>query len=147
VAFTIKMEKKFAGRDYAVAKLEGLWWGGQRGKLMIDSPSSTWRWKLMIRVPGFVTAADLQRARRVLIGRGRKPGAVRLESLREGRVVQLLHVGPYNREHESIARMQAFVRDRGLQPYGRHHEIYLSDPRRVAPAKLRTILRHPVRSR
>jgi hypothetical protein len=147
VAFTIKMEKKFAGRDYAVAKLEGLWWGGQRGKLMIDSPSSTWRWKLMIRVPGFVTAADLQRARRVLIGRGRKPGAVRLESLREGRVVQLLHVGPYNREHESIARMQAFVQDRGLQPYGRHHEIYLSDPRRVAPAKLRTILRHPVRSR
>jgi hypothetical protein len=101
----------------------------------------------MIRVPGFVTAADLQRARRVLIGRRRKPGAVRLESLREGRVVQLLHVGPYNREHESIARMQEFVRDRGLQPYGRHHEIYLSDPRRVAPAKLRTILRHPVRSR
>jgi hypothetical protein len=147
MAFTIKMEKKFAGRDYAVAKLEGLWWGGQRGKLMIDSPPSTWRWKLMIRVPGFITAADLQRARRVLTGRGRKPGAVRLENLREGRVVQLLHVGPYNREHESIARMQAFARERGLQPHGRHHEIYLSDPRRVAPAKLRTILRHPVRSR
>jgi hypothetical protein len=147
MAFTIKMEKKFAGRDYAVAKLEGLWWGGQRGKLIIDSPPSTWRWKLMIRVPGFITAADLQRARRVLTGRGRKPGAVRLENLREGRVVQLLHVGPYNREHESIARMQAFARERGLQPHGRHHEIYLSDPRRVAPAKLRTILRHPVRSR
>jgi hypothetical protein len=72
---------------------------------------------------------------------------VRLENLREGRVVQLLHVGPYNREHVSIARMQAFARERGLQPHGRHHEIYLSDPRRVAPAKLRTILRHPVRSR
>ena len=147
MAFTIKMERKFAGRDYAVAKLEGLWWGGQRGKLIIDSPPSTWRWKLMIRVPGFITTADLQRARRVLTGRGRTPGAVRLENLREGRVVQLLHVGPYNREQESIARMQAFARERGLQPHGRHHEIYLSDPRRVAPAKLRTILRHPVRSR
>lgn len=147
VAFTIKMAKKFAGRDYAVAKLEGLWWGGERGKLIIDSRPSTWRWKIMIRVPGFVTAADLRRARLALRERGRTPGSVRLERVREGRVVQLLHVGPYDREHGSIGRMQEFVRSRGLRLHGRHHEIYLSDPRRVAPAKLRTILRHPVRPR
>ncbi len=145
VAFTIKMAKKFAGRDYAVAKLEGVWWGGVRGKLLIDSPIGTWRWKIMIRVPGFVTAVDLRRARAALIARGRRPGAVRLEQLREGRVVQLLHVGPYDREQESIGRMREFARARGLRLHGRHHEIYLSDPRRVAPAKLRTILRHPVR--
>ncbi|HJQ64907.1 MAG TPA: GyrI-like domain-containing protein [Gemmatimonadales bacterium] len=145
VAFTIKMAKKFAGRDYAVAKLEGLWWGGVRGKLLIDSPIRTWQWKIMIRVPGFVTATDLRRARAALIARGRRPGAVRLEQLREGRVVQLLHVGRYDREHESIGRMREFARARGLRLHGRHHEIYLSDPRRVAPTKLRTILRHPVR--
>lgn len=146
-AFTIKMARKVAGRDYAVAKLEGLWWGGERGKLIIDSRPSTWRWKLMIRVPTFITATDLQRARRVLAERGRKPGAIRLENVREGRVVQLLHVGPYDREHASIGRMQEFAAARGLRFHGRHHEIYLSDPRRVAPTKLRTILRQPVHPR
>lgn len=147
VAFTIKMAKKFAGRDYTVAKLEGLWWGGRRGKLLIDSPKRTWRWKIMIRVPGFITDTDLRRARQALIARGKRPGTVRLERLREGRVVQMLHVGPYDQEHASIGRMREFVAGRGLREHGRHHEIYLSDPRRVAPGKLRTILRHPVHPR
>ena len=91
--------------------------------------------------------ADLGRARRVLLERGRAPGAVRLERLREGRVGQMLQVGPYDREPKSIGRMREFARARGLQLHGRHHEIYLSDPRRVAPAKLRTILGQPVRPR
>lgn len=146
VAFTIKMAKKRARRDYAVAKLEGLWWGGQRGKLLIDSAPSTWCWKLLIRVPTFVTSRDLSQA---LAERGRvgQTGKVRLEVLREGRVVQILHVGPYDREHESIRRMEEFARSRELRFHGRHHEVYLSDPRRVPAARLRTILRHPVRSR
>lgn len=147
VAFTIKMARKFAGRDFAVAKLEALWWGGEAGKLIIDSRPTTWRWKLMIRVPGFITQLDVHRARRVLVVRGKEQGAVRLESLREGRVVQLLHVGPYDREHQSIARMREFARTRGLRLHGRHHEIYLSDPRRVPAARLRTLLRHPIRPR
>ena len=145
VAFTIKMAKKAAQKDYVVAKLEGVWWGGRRGQLLIDSPRSTWRWKVLIRVPPFVTASDVARAKRELVRRGRSGGTVRLESLREGRVVQLLHVGPYDREHESLGRMEEFARDKGVRLAGRHHEIYLSDPRRVAPAKLRTILRRPVR--
>lgn len=145
VAFTIKMAKKAANRDYAVAKLEGLWWGGRRGKLLIDSPRSTWRWKILIRVPPFVTASDLTRARRELVRRGKSGGTVRLESLREGRVVQMLHVGPYDREHASLGRMEEFARAHRVRFTGRHHEIYLSDPRRVAPGKLRTILRRPVR--
>ncbi|HMA40688.1 MAG TPA: GyrI-like domain-containing protein [Gemmatimonadales bacterium] len=70
---------------------------------------------------------------------------VRLETQREGRCVQMLHRGPYRAEHATITAMVAFARGRGLRPRGRHHEIYLSDPRRVAPAKLRTILRQPVR--
>jgi hypothetical protein len=145
VAYTIKMAKKAANKDYVVAKLEGLWWGGRRGKLLIDSPRRTWRWKVLIRVPTFVTAFDLARAKRELVRRGKSGGTVRLESLREGRVVQLLHVGPYDREHESLGRMEEFARAKGVRLAGRHHEIYLSDPRRVAPARLRTILRRPVR--
>ena len=145
MAFTIKMAKKAAKKDYAVAKLEGLWWGGRRGALLIDAPRRTSRWKVLIRVPTFVTAADLARARRELLRRGKPGGTVRLEALREGRVVQLLHVGPYDQEHESLGRMEEFAHARRLRLAGRHHEIYLSDPRRVAPAKLRTILRRPVR--
>ena len=145
VAFTIKMAKKAAKQDYVVAKLEGVWWGGKRGKLLIDAPRRTWRWKVMIRVPTFVTAADVARAKRELVRRGKSGGTVRLEALREGRVVQLLHVGPYDREYESLGRMEEYARAYGLRLAGRHHEIYLSDPRRVAPARLRTILRRPVR--
>ena len=145
VAYTIKMALQTARKDFVVAKLEGLWWGGRRGKLLIDSPRSTWRWKVLIRVPTFVGAADLVRARRELVRRGKSGGTVRLEALREGRVIQLLHVGPYDREHESLGRMAEFARAHRLRLSGRHHEIYLSDPRRVAPARLRTILRRPVR--
>ena len=149
VAFTIKMTKKRARRDYAVAKLEGLWWGGQRGKLLIDSAPSTWRWKLLIRVPSFVGSRDLALARTALAerGKGGQTRKVKLERLHEGRAVQVLHVGPYDREHASIQRMEEFAQSRKLRFHGRHHEIYLSDPRRVPAARLRTILRHPVRSR
>lgn len=146
IAYTIKMAKKAGGRDFTVAKLEGLWWGGRHGRLLIDSPVKSWRWKVMIRVPRFVATKDLAAARRTLAARGRPLGApVRLETLREGRCVQVLHRGPYRSEHPTIAAMVAFARGRGLRPRGRHHEIYLSDPRRVAPARLRTILRQPVR--
>ena len=145
-AFTIKMASKSRGRDFRVAKLEGLWWGGRRGRLLIESPPRTWRWKVMIRVPPFVTPRDLLAAGRTLAARGRAaPVPVRLETLREGKCVQMLHRGPYRQEHASIAAMAAFARAHGVRPRGRHHEIYLSDPRRVAPAKLRTILRQPVR--
>jgi hypothetical protein len=146
VAFTIKMTRKASGRDFMVSKLEGLWWGVRLGRLLIDSPVRTWRWKVMIRVPPFVTARDLLAARRALVARGRAvPVTVRLETLREGKCVQMLHRGPYRKEHATIDAMLAFARAHGLRPRGRHHEIYISDPGRVAPAKLRTILRQPVR--
>lgn len=146
VAYTIKMAKKASRRDFKVAKLEGLWWGVRHGRLLIDSPVRTWRWKVMIRVPTFVTARDLLAARRALVARGRaSPVTVRLETLREGKCVQMLHRGPYRAEHATIDAMMAYARAKGFRPRGRHHEIYLSDPGRVAPAKLRTILRQPVR--
>jgi hypothetical protein len=148
VAFTVKMTRKFAGKsDYKVAWLEGLWWGpDRRAPFAVRSPND-WRWKLLIRTPTFVTARDLARAQRELLAKGkvREVGKVKLETLREGRCVQMLHVGPYDKEPATLEAMQDFAEERGHAFRGVHHEIYLSDPRRTPPAKLRTILRHSVR--
>jgi hypothetical protein len=145
VAFTIKMPRKFAGKqDYAVSKLEGFWdFDGDQ----TETPREAWRWTLVIRTPAFVTTAELRKAVATLIAR-KKPAEVkhvRLETIKEGTCVQLLHVGPYEREPVSIDRMRVFAESKGLAFTGRHHEIYLSDPRRVPAARLRTILRQPVR--
>lgn len=149
VAFTIKMAKKAAGRDYKVAGPEGLWWGAPKGKLLIDSAPSMWRWKLIMRLPTFVTARDRAAAVRLLLAKGKVSivRKVKVETLREGRCVQALHVGPYREEHPTIRRMMEFAQKHRLVVRGKHHEIYLSDPRRVAEAKLRTILRLPVGAR
>lgn len=146
VAFTVKMARKVAGADFTVSKLEGLWWANRGRGHFLDQPRSTWQWRLLIRVPDFVTPAEGDNAIDQLIAKG-KPKEVRnvaLEHLHEGRCVQLLHVGSYATESDSIARMRDFVTERNLRFSGTHHEIYLSDPRRVAAARLRTILRVPV---
>ena len=147
VAYTVKMAKKRAGRDFKVAGLEGLWWGVGRSKWMIEQERGNWRWKLLIRVPDFVTAADVAAAAKQLLakGKGAVVKAVKLEKIAEGRCVQVLHVGPYMDEGPTMDAMAAVAKAEGLKFTGRHHEIYLSNPRRVKPAKLRTILRHPVR--
>ena len=138
VSFTIKMASKAAGSDYAVSKLEGIWW--KEGK------SVEWTWQLLIRVPEFITKKHLAEAVTKLLERGKDDavGRVTLETLDEGKCVQVLHVGPYTAEKATIARMRAFATQHGLTFRGRHHEIYLSDPRRVEAEKLRTILRQPV---
>ncbi len=142
VAFTVKMTRKFAGQaDYAVCKLEALWsdcFGGDRSK---------WRWTMLIRTPEFVADEEVRQAIAVLQKRGKGKAAdrVALESLGEGQCVQALHVGPYEDEGTTVSSMQAFAEGKGLRFDGRHHEIYLSDPRRVPPTRLRTILREPVR--
>ena len=147
VAFTVKMARKFAGRDFTVSKLEGLWWGsGKRGHF-VDEPRSTWHWRLLIRVPDWIQSKELRQAADSLVKKG-KPGTVmnvELAVINEGQCVQVLHVGPYDQEHVTIEEMRTFARLQGLVFDGRHHEIYLSDPRRVAPERLRTILRQPVR--
>lgn len=149
VAFTIKMARKFSGKgDYAVCKLEGLWWGqAKSGTSFLDEPRSTWRWRLLIRTPDFIGARERKAALEQLRERGKDPATAEVElmTLSEGLSVQMLHVGPYAEEPERLDRMQAFAASQGLRLHGLHHEIYLSDPRRVAPAKLKTILRTPVR--
>jgi hypothetical protein len=129
VAFTIKMARKFARKgDYTVCKLEGLW-------------QDKTHWQLMISTPDFIDAKNLAEARKKLAEKGRGPlvDQVKLIGLDEGRCVQMLHMGPYDRVDDTVAIMEAKA-----GKTGRHHEIYLSDPRRVAPAKLRTIVRRPI---
>jgi hypothetical protein len=131
----IKIAKKFAGQDYAVSKLEGLW------------PADTKRiWTLIIRIPDFVGAKDLKEAVQKLRAKGKDPevAEVGIEKLNESRCAQVRHVGSYDRVGEAIEILRKFAGEQGLAFRGEHHEIYLSDPRRVAPGKLRTIVRHPV---
>jgi len=148
MAFTIKMASKLAGRDYAVCKLEALWWLAS-GRLFLTEPKEKWSWKLLIRTPDFIGKRDLEAARRQLIERGKGPliEQVELAALRENWCVQMLHVGPYDNEPETVRKLEIFAAEQGRRFDGLHHEIYLSDPRRVAPERLRTILRIPVSSR
>jgi hypothetical protein len=144
VAFTIKMTRKFAGKgDYAVCKLEGQWcFESEPAKL----PKDKWKWKLMIRTPDFITESDRKQAVAVLLkkGKSREVEEVKLETIDEGRCVQVLHVGSYDREPETVTIMRDFVEGKGFKLVGPHHEIYLSDPRRVPPERLKTVLRVPV---
>jgi hypothetical protein len=135
------------GRDYVVPPLEGLWRARDLASFTSARDKSAWDWTLMMQVPDWlgdpVVDAALDRVR----ARGTAPrlGDVRLEPLAEGLCVQTLHVGSFDDEGPVLARLHDEVLPaEGLRPRGTHHEIYLSDLRRVAPERLRTILRQPV---
>ena len=148
VAYTLKFaSKQDQGRDYVVPPLEGLWWADDMAAFTTVRDKSRWSWTLMIMVPDwidqdmFTTAVERVAAK----NRPTRLEDVRMESLAEGRCVQTLHVGPFDEEADVLSAMHdAFIPDNGLRMTGRHHEIYLSDLRRTAPEKLRTILRQPV---
>ncbi|QUH03975.1 GyrI-like domain-containing protein [Saccharopolyspora erythraea] len=148
LAYRLKFaSKRTLGRDYVVMPLEGLWWADDMDAFTASRDKSRWDWTLMIMVPDWIDQgmfADTidQIATK---DRPRRLDEVRLASLSEGRCVQTLHVGSYDDEAEVLARMHhEFIPDNGLRMVGKHHEIYLSDFRKVAPEKLRTILRQPV---
>ena len=146
LAYGVRALMKKAGRDFTVAKLEGLWWV-ESDEFYLDVPREEWQWKLLIRQPDFVTSDVVEAARSEVL---KKKGLalvneVRFETLAEGKCVQILHIGPYATEPESLAKMQGLMEEQGLVPQGLHHEIYLSDPRRVPEERLKTILRQPVK--
>ncbi|MEJ8280414.1 GyrI-like domain-containing protein [Pseudonocardia spirodelae] len=148
VAYAAKFaSSRELGRDHVVMPLEGLWWAEDMDAFTRDRDKSRWSWTLMIMVPDWVPGEMLDAAvARVRTTRApARIGDVRHETLAEGRCVQALHVGPYDDEGPLLERIHTgFVPSHGLRMTGRHHEIYLSDPRRAAPEKLRTILRQPV---
>ena len=147
VAYKLKFASKELGRDYVVMPLEGLWWSSDMATFTSARDKSRWNWTLMLMTPDWITVDQVGVAI-AKAGAGDRPASldkVRLESLAEGRCVQTLHVGSFDDEAETLARMHdEFIPDAGLTMTGKHHEIYLSDFRRVEPAKLRTILRQPV---
>ena len=147
VAYTMKFQSMAAGQDYKVATLEGLYWPDDPAACVFGQTLEALNWKLLIRTPDFITAKQLKEAVAALAEKGKAPqaGDVKLERLNEGLCVQMLHVGPYAAEKPTVDAMTAFMKEQGLAPNGPHHEIYLSDPRRVPEDRLKTILRIPVR--
>lgn len=148
VAYKLKFaSKQDLGRDYVVTPLEGLWWASDMDAFTTQRDKSQWDWTLMIMVPDWIDRAMFGTAV-AKVAAGDRPASldkVRLESLHEGRCVQTLHIGSFDDEAEILAEMhQEFIPNAGLRMAGKHHEIYLSDFRKVAPSKLRTILRQPV---
>ena len=146
LAYGIKMLMKKDGKDFTVAKLEGLWWVDS-DKPRQEVPREEWRWKLLIRQPEFVNHDIVEKARQEVIKKKKLEmvNEVNFEKMREGKCVRILHVGPYSTELESIERMRKLMEDNNLIENGLHHEIYLSDPRKASPEKMKTILRQPVR--
>ena len=135
-----------SGIDHVVMPLEGLWRvPGQTG--YPEGGPDAWSWTLMIKQPDEVTQELAEEAIHDAAVRKPLPAAtkLRLERFHEGRSAQVLYVGPFTDERPTIERLMAFIRDQGHEPEGRHHEIYLSDPSRTAPEKLKTIIRHPIR--
>ena len=148
LAYGIKMLLKKEGKDFTVAKLEGLWWVDS-DKPYTEVPREEWRWKLLIRQPEFVTSEVVERARQEVIKKKKLElvNEVKFEKMKEGKCVQILHIGPYSTEPESIAKMEKLMKEKNLVKNGLHHEIYLSDPRKVLPEKMKTILRQPVKEK
>lgn len=148
VSFTLKFMSKLRQDDpvdYPVMALEGLWWV-EGGEFDITRPEN-WRWTLMMLQPEHITSEMFQEALRQLRQKkGDQPAfaRLRLEAFEEGLCMQIMHVGPYATEPATIARLHAFAHEQGYQLHGKHHEIYLGDPRRSAPDKLKTILRQPI---
>lgn len=140
--FMIKKEKKI---DYPVMALEGLWWSPNMMGLNMEQKSE-WKWTLMILQPKTVTKALFRKAVKQATERKGLAalGKLRLESFTEGLSVQIMHIGPYAAEVPTIEKLHGFAKDRGLELRGKHHEIYLSDPRKAKPEKMRTVIRQPV---
>jgi hypothetical protein len=148
-AYALRFELKRRGVDEKVGPLEGLYWtkdGTTDLDVILDADRSGWRWTLLIALPAAATEDEVEAA--LAAGQAKMAPTVAqllcLGTLDEGRVAQLLHVGPYAAERPTIERLHAAIGEAGLRPRGAHHEIYLGDPNRSAPERLRTILRHPV---
>lgn len=147
LSYTLKfyLKKMPGGPDYGVMPLEGLWWAEPMETFSVERKDD-WKWTSLILQPEPVTREHVESAMKQAAAK--EPPSlhlVRYEQLHEGKSAQILHVGPYSEEAPAIQRLHAFIREQGLELAGKHHEIYLNDPRRTAPERLRTIIRQPVK--
>ena len=146
VSYTLKFMVKKGEMmiDYKVMPLEGLWWTEDMSRFSMDEKEA-WKWTAMIMQPDFVTAELVEAAKDQA---QRKKGLVaisltRFKVFREGRAAQIMHIGPYAEEAPTIEKLHEFIAVQGGTLSGKHHEIYLSDPNRTAPEKLKTVIRQP----
>ena len=147
LAFSLKfMLKKRGGfPDYSVPPLEGLWWAEDMS-VFVQEQKDEWIWTMMIMQPDFVTDEMVMGTSEEL-KKKKDPVSlpkIRLESYHEGQAAQTMHIGPYSTEGPTIQRLHDFIEESGHSLRGKHHEIYISDPRRVAPDKMKTVIRQPV---
>lgn len=130
--------------DYTVMALEGLWWTDE-GEFDFSSKDN-WKWTMMIMQPEHITEEMFQEALQQLKEKKENPALSKLlfQPFHEGLCMQIMHIGPYSEEAQTIEKMKVFAEENGYRVRGKHHEIYLGDPRRARPERLRTILRHPI---
>ncbi len=147
LSYTLKfiIKRGEIGIDYGVLPLEGLWWADDMSSFSVDNKEN-WKWTLMIMQPELVkkemVATAIEEVRKK-----KKPVAlplVRFESFAEGKVGQIMHIGPFSEEGPTVEKLHSFIKVSGSQRIGKHHEIYLSDIRRAAPEKWKTIIRQPM---
>lgn len=131
--------------DYVVPPLEGLW--DIKDMVEFDlNKKDKWKWTLMIKQPEWFTQKVYEKTKEALKKKKDPPALskLRFETFDEGKAAQIMHIGPYDNEPPTIEKLHTFITAQGYKPHGRHHEIYLSDPRRCQPEKLRTIIRQPI---
>jgi hypothetical protein len=142
-AYTVKFHaESHLGLNWPVMPLEALWFAADGGPFDVAN-TDAWAWQAFIVVPGEVTEL-LESVRGQCVAKAPGAAKVRVQDFAEGRCAQVLHVGPYDTEPATVSKLMAFIAEQGLRAGGKHHEIYLGDPRRSAPEKLRTIIRYAV---
>jgi hypothetical protein len=153
IAYGVKMGLKFRKLprpkgyfDFRIGALDSLWWS--TGEVLEIGNPQTLRWQAYLMLPAFVNKKLVEQARSAaLVKHPDIPyGTATLTTINEGRSVQVLHVGPWDKEQPTIAQLHEYIAAHGLTVNGKHHEIYISDPRRVKPEKLKTVIRLPVKS-
>ena len=147
LSYTLKfmIKKSDIGIDYGVLPLEGLWWADDMSSFIKDEKDD-WKWTLMIMQPELITnemVVEAVNQVRVKKNPTSLP-LVRFESINEGKVAQIMHIGPFSEEGPTVQKLHSFIKDSGKKIIGKHHEVYLSDIRRAAPEKWKTIIRQPM---
>ncbi len=143
MAYTIKFNCKVHDLDFVVPKMEGFWW--VEGDLTFDqTPREEWCWKIVMRMPDFVGDVEYSLACESLRAKNKAHARVQIEEIHEGLSAQILHVGSYEEEAATLEKLYTYIEQEGFKINGHHHEIYLSDPLKTAPHKLKTILRYAI---
>ena len=142
IKFMIKKEKSI---DYAVMPLEGLWWVDDMTRFSVENKNE-WKWTSLIMQPEYVTKEIVNEALNETRKKKNLPALskIRFEAFSEGPSAQIMHIGPFSAEGPTIEKIRNFIKKQGYKLSGKHHEIYLSDPRKSAPEKMKNVLRQPM---